>query len=224
MLRHIFLRRTTAIISRLGLFFSSVIFVHATLAQELIDRIAARVENNIILLSDVRHLGRYQMLVDGKSENEAQLLDRLIDQWVVQNEADASRFPRPTDAEIDQGVAALKKSFPSLQEYEERRKQSGLSEQQVRDKIATQIHLTNYLDSRFRPSVQVDAKAIEDFYKSAVLPRAKARGQEPPSLEASREVIQEALIEQSIDAQAEQWLKESRSRIHVARLLGEEKE
>jgi hypothetical protein len=220
----IFSRYAVSITCTLALFFSSLIFVYPSSAQELIDRIAARVENDIILLSDVRHLGRYQMLVDGKSETEAQLLDRLIDQWVVQNEADASRFPRPTDAEMDQGVAALKKSFPSLQEYEERRKQSGLSEQQVRDKIATQIHLTNYLDSRFRPSVQVDAKAIEDFYNSAVLPRAKARGQEAPSLEASRDVIQEALIEQSIDAQAEQWLKESRSRIHVERLLDEEKE
>jgi hypothetical protein len=220
----IFSRSAASIACILALFFSGLIFVYPSSAQELIDRIAARVENDIILLSDVRHLGRYQMLVDGKSETEPQLLDRLIDQWVVQNEADASRFPHPTDAEIDQGVAALKKSFPSLQEYEERRKQSGLSEQQVRDKIATQIHLTNYLDSRFRPSVQVDAKAIEDFYTSAVLPRAKARGQEPPSLEASRDVIQEALIEQSIDAQAEQWLKESRSRIHVERLLDEEKE
>jgi hypothetical protein len=220
----IFSRRSATFICALASFFSSITFVHASFAQELIDRIAARVENDIVLLSDVRHLGRYQMLVDGKSENEAQLLDRLIDQWVVQNEADASRFPRPTDAEIDQGVAALKKSFPSLQEYEERRKQSGLTEEQVRDKIATQIHLTNYLDSRFRPSVQVDAKAIEDFYNTAVVPRAKARGQDPPSLEASRDVIQEALIEQSIDAQAERWLKESRSRIHVERLLDEEKE
>jgi hypothetical protein len=224
MSRQIYSRRPASIACTFGLFFSMLSFTQTSLAQELIDRIAARVENDIILLSDVRHLGRYQMLVDGKSENEAQLLDRLIDQWVVQNEADAARFPRPTEGEIDQGVAALKKSFPSLQEYEERRKQSGLSEAQVRDKIATQIHLTNYLDSRFRPSVQVDAKAIEDFYNSAVLPRAKARGQEPPSLEASREVIQEALIEQSIDAQAERWLKESRSRIHVERLLDEEKE
>jgi len=220
----IFSRRPASISCMLALFLLSLTFVRASLPQELIDRIAARVENDIILLSDVRTLGRYQMLVDGKSENEAQLLERLIDQWVVQNEADASRFPRPTDAEIDQGVAALKKSFPSLQEYEERRKQSGLSEAQVRDKIATQMHLTNYLDSRFRPSVQVDARAIEDFYNSAVLPRAKARGQEPPSLEASRDVIQEALIQQSIDAQADRWLKESRSRIHVERLLGEEKE
>ena len=91
----------------------------------------------------------------------------------------------------------------------------------MRDKIATQLYLTNYLESRFRPAVQVDAKAIEEFYKTAVLPRAKARGQEPPSLEASREVIQEALVQQSIDNQADQWLKESRTRIHVERLLEE---
>jgi hypothetical protein len=190
-------------------------------AQEVIDRIAARIENDIILLSDVRQLGRYQMLADGKSESESQLLDRLIDQWVVQSEADASRFPRPTDAEIEQGLTALKKSFASPQEYEERKKQSGLSDVQVRDKIATQLYLTNYLDSRFRPAVQVDAKAIEDFYNTAVLPRAKARGQEPPSLEASRDTIQEALVEESINSQADRWLKESRSRIHVQRLLGE---
>lgn len=203
------------------LFLVGQVFPGVVSAQEVIDRIAARVENDIILLSDVQNLGRYQKLVDGKSEDESKLLDRLIDQWVVQNEADASRFPHPTDAEIEQVLTALKKSFSSPQEYEVRKKESGLNDVQVRDKAATQLYLTNYLDSRFRPSVQVDAKAIEDFYKTAVLPRAKARGQEPPSLEAARETIQEALVQQSIDEQADRWLKESRARIHVQRLLDE---
>lgn len=200
---------------------TGVIFSTPVFSQEVIDRIAARIESDIILLSDVRQLGRYQMLVEGKSEGDAQLLDRLVDQWVVQNEADASRFPPPPDADVEQAVAALKKSFASPQAYEERKKLSGLSDLEIRDKIATQLYLTDYLDSRFRPSVQVDAKAIEEFYKSAVLPRAKARGQEPPSLEASRDTIQEALVQQSIDSQAEQWLKDSRARIHVQRLLDE---
>jgi hypothetical protein len=145
-----------------------------------------------------------------------------MDQWVVQNEADASQFPKPSDAEIEQSLTALKKSFSSPEQYEARKKQSNLTDLQVRDKVATQLYLTNYLDSRFRPTVQVDAKAIEDFYNSAVLPRAKARGQDPPTLEASREIIQEALIQESINAQADQWLKESRTRIHVQRLLEEE--
>ena len=199
-------------------------FAAALPAQTVIDRIAARVENDIILLSDVRHLGKYQMLVDGKSEEETKLLDRLIDQWVVQLEADASRFPRPSDAEVDQSVAALKNSFGSPQKYEQRKLQSGLSDAEIRDELATQLSLTNYLDSRFRPAVQVDAKAIEEFYKTSVLPRAQARGQEPPSLESSRETIQEALVQKQIDNQADQWLKESRARIHVHRVMEDEKQ
>jgi parvulin-like peptidyl-prolyl isomerase len=213
--------RLLAVIALAGAICERPLSARAASAQEVIDRVAARIENDIILLSDVQQLGRYQKLVDGKSEDEAKLLDRLIDQWVVQNEADASRFPHPSDAEIEQSLATLKKSFASPQEYEERKKQSGLSDAEVRDKIATQLYLTNYLESRFRPSAQVDAKAIEEFYKTAVLPRAKARGQEPPSLEASRDVIQDALVQQSIDSQADQWLKESRARIHVERLLEE---
>jgi parvulin-like peptidyl-prolyl isomerase len=213
--------RLLAVMALAGAICERPLSARAIAAQEVIDRVAARIENDIILLSDVQQLGRYQKLVDGKSEDQAKLLDRLIDQWVVQNEADASRFPHPSDAEIEQSLATLKKSFDSPAEYEERQKQSGLSDTEVRDKIATQLYLTNYLESRFRPSVQVDAKAIEEFYKTAVLPRAKARGQEPPSLEASRDVIQDALVQQSIDKQADEWLKESRARIHVERLLEE---
>src|ERR1700676_5421301 len=100
----IFSRRAVSTTWVLVLSFFSLTFVHASSAQELIDRIAARVENDIILLSEFRHLGRYQMLVDGKSENEAQLLDRLIDQWVVQNEADPPLFPFPTDASMTTAV------------------------------------------------------------------------------------------------------------------------
>ena len=47
------------------------------LAQEVLDRIVARVENDVILLSDVRLLARYQLLVDGKSESDWEILNRL---------------------------------------------------------------------------------------------------------------------------------------------------
>jgi hypothetical protein len=86
---------------------------------------------------------------------------------------------------------------------------------------AVQLYLSNYLDSRFRPAVQIDPKAVEDFYQKAVLPRAKARGQEPPTLEASRDYIQEALVQSGINEQAEKWLKESRLRLHIEKLLEE---
>jgi len=187
-------------------------------SQETVDRIAARVENDVILLSDIRALSRYQQFLDGKSETDSQILDRLIDQWVVRTEADVS-FPHPYDAEIERGLERLRKSFASAEQYETRRKQSGLSEAEVRSIVASQLYLSNYLDSRFRPSVQVDSKAIEDFYASTVVPQAKARGQEPPALDAAHDLIQEALVQRGINEQAEKWLKESRARLHVEILL-----
>jgi hypothetical protein len=100
-------------------------------AQETLDRIVARVENDIILLSDVQALSRYQQLVEGKSEVPRQILDRLIDQWIVQTEAEVARFPHPSDADIDRGLSRLQKSFVSTEEYEARKKEIGLDDSET---------------------------------------------------------------------------------------------
>jgi parvulin-like peptidyl-prolyl isomerase len=195
--------------------------VGSSAAQTIVDRIAGRVENDIILLSDIRSLSRYQQFLDGKSETDAQILDRLIDQWIVRTEADASRFPRPSDAEVERGVERLRESFTSTEEYELRKKQSGLSASEIREMVAMQLYLSSYLDSRFRPGVQIDPKTIEDFYEKSVVPRAKERGQEPPPLDAARDFIQEALVQRGINDQADRWLIESKARLHIEKYLDE---
>lgn len=190
--------------------------------QEVVDRIVARVDNDIILLSDVRALQHYEEFLDGKSKDDSATLDLLIDQWVVRSEAEVAGFQQPKEEEIDRGVSRVVKSFASPEEYEARRKQTGLSDGDIRKMVASQLYLSNYLDSRFRPSVQIDEKAIDDFYQNSVVPRAKARGQEPPTLDASRDIIREALIESDINNQTDRWLKESRARLHVQKFLDEE--
>ena len=190
-------------------------------AQEVVDRMVARVENDVILLSDVRALARYQQFLDGQRETDDQILDRLIDQWIVRTEAEASHSPQPSEADIDRGLSRVRDSFASEEEYQARMKQAGLSEQDVRAMVVSQLYLSNYLDSRFRAAVHIDPKEVEDFYQTAVVPRAKARGQEPPSLDAARDSIQEALVQNGINQQAERWLKESRLRLHIEKSLAE---
>lgn len=190
-------------------------------AQKVVDRVAARVEEEVILQSDIELLGRYQLLVDGKSESEAQILDRLIDQWIVRKEAEASRFPAASDSDIDRGMQRLERSFAKKEDYAAQREKAGLSEAELRQIVTTQTYLNNYLDSRFRPIVQVDEKAIQDFYNDALIPRAKARGQEPPSFDAARDLIQEVLIQRGINEQADKWLKESRTRLSITKFLNE---
>jgi hypothetical protein len=191
-------------------------------AQQVLDRMVARVENDIILLSDVRELGRYQQFVDGKAESDKEILDRLIDQWIVRNEAKAALFPQPSEEDIDRSLRRLKRSFSSPEAFEERKKQSGLTDEDILRMLKSQLYLSNYLDTRFRPSIQIDEPAIEDYYKTRVVPRAESRGQTPPTIEAAHDFIQEALVQRAINVQADKWLKESRTRVRVDNLLGED--
>ncbi len=206
---------------RVLLFWLSLVIPGGMAAQEIVDRIVARVENDIILLSDIRALSRYQQFLDGKSETDTQILERLIDQWIVRTEAGVSRFPQPSDADIDRELERVQKSFASKEEFEARRKQIGLSAAEIREMVAAQLYLSNYLDSRFRPGVQIDPKTIDDFYEKSVVPRAKARGQEPPPLDTARDFIQEALVQRGINDQADQWLIESKARLHIEKSLDE---
>jgi hypothetical protein len=137
----------------------------------------------------------------------------------VRNEASVARFPQPSDADVDKSLANLQRSFASPEEYETRRKRSGLSEEELREIVKSQIYQSNYLDARFRPSTQIDDKDIEEFYRTRVVPRAESSGQKPPTLDEAREFIQEALVQKAINEQSDQWLKESRTRVRVEKLL-----
>lgn len=190
-------------------------------AQEVVDRIVARVDTDIILLSDVRTLAKYQSLLDEKSESDAQILDRLIDQWIVRNEAKAALFPQPSDADVQRSLERLQRSFSSPEAFEERKKQAGLSDEELLRLLRSQLYLSNYLDSRFRSATHVEEQEIEEFYKTRLVPRAESRGQTPPTLDAARPFIQEALVQKAINDQADRWLKESRGRLKVENLLDE---
>jgi hypothetical protein len=190
-------------------------------AQEVADRIVARVETDIILLSDVRQLNRYQVFLDGKAQTDADILNRLIDQWIVRNEAGVARFPQPSEDDVNRSIERLERSFSSPEEFQARQKQSGITDDEIRRFVRAQLYLSNYLDSRFRPAIQIDETAIEDFYKSRVVPRAESRGQTPPTLETARDFIQEALVQRAINEQADRWLKESRTRVRVEIMLDE---
>jgi hypothetical protein len=190
-------------------------------AQEVVDRIVARVETEIILQSDVRQLSRYQAFLDGKPQSDADILNRLIDQWIVRSEAGVARFPQPSEEDVNRSIERLKRSFSSPDEFQTRQKLNGITDDEIRRFVRAQLYLSNYLDSRFRPSIQIDDKAIEEFYRSRVVPRAESRKQTPPTLENARDFIQEALVQRAINEQADLWLKESRSRVRVETMLDE---
>ncbi len=87
---------------------------------QVVDRIVAHIEDDIITLSEVRELAAYQQLVDGHAEPDDRILNELIEQWVVNNEATATQFPQPAESEVNREVARIQATLPEPQAYNER--------------------------------------------------------------------------------------------------------
>jgi hypothetical protein len=182
---------------------------------EMLDRIVARVENDIILLSEMQELAAYQQLLEGRAEPQDKLLRRLIEQWVVRSEAQSAQFPSPEAREVDAEMDQIRSRFATPQAYNERLAAVGLSPQVLRRLVEQQFYLARFLDYKFRPAVQVEDEAITKYYQDELVPALQARGQTAPPLDDVREQIRDLLTERGINERADSWFEETESRLQI---------
>lgn len=191
------------------------------LAQQVVDRIVARIEDDIIVLSEVRELGRFQQLVEGRSAAGPKLLEQLIEQWIVSTEAEAARFPHPAAADVDRELARLEQQSGGVEAFRGRLQGLGLARDAVRRQLARQLWLTRYLDYKFRPAARVDDAQVERYYREELALGLAARGQKVPPLADVREQVRELLIQRDISQRAGRWLEETRPRLRIEIQPGE---
>jgi parvulin-like peptidyl-prolyl isomerase len=184
-------------------------------AGRVVDRIVARIEGDIILLSQVRELGAFQQLVDGKSESDDGLLAELIEQWIVQTEAAQSRFPEPAQSEVDRELARLVAQFASPEAYAGKLRELGLSASQVRQLLARQIYIERYIDYKFRPSVQIKSQDVQNYYQNELLPELLKKNEAAPSRADVEGQILELLTQRAITDLATKWLDDTKSRLKI---------
>jgi parvulin-like peptidyl-prolyl isomerase len=181
----------------------------------VVDRIVARIEGDIILLSQVRELGAFQRLVEGRAESDERLLAELIEQWIVQTEANQSHFPQPAQSEVDRELARLVAQFGSPEAYAAKLRELGLSAEQVRQLLARQIYVERYIDYKFRPTVQIQTPDIEGYYQKELLPELAKKNQLTPRLADVEGEIRELLTQRAITELATKWLEETKSRLKI---------
>lgn len=191
--------------------------LHAAPAQDarVVDRIAARIEGDIILQSQVRELSAFQQLLEGRSESDGQLLQELIEQWIVQTEASASRFQQPAQSEVDRELARIKTQFAPDAKYQARLQELGLSDDQVRETLTREIYVERYVDYKFRPSVQVDQTAVDAYYKDELLPALVKRNEPAPPRAQVENDIREVLVQRGISDLTTKWLEDTKSRLKI---------
>lgn len=181
----------------------------------VVDRIVAHIEDDIITLSEQRELSAYQQLVDGHSESDDKLLNELIEQWVVNNEAVSTQFPPAAESEVSREVTRIQGQFSSPQTYDQRLADLGLTQDDIKRMVAREIYLARYLDYKFRPAVQISDDDIAKYYRENLVPELTAKGQSAPPIDQVTEQIRELLVQQGVNERAASWFDETKSRLKI---------
>jgi len=184
-------------------------------AGVVVDRVAARIENDIITLSDIRELAAYQRLAGREPAPDSELLRNLIDQWIVANDAAAAHFPPPSGPQVDAEFAALRNQIGSPEIFAARLRELNLSVESVRRMVARQMFLDAYLEHKFRAVARVQPGDVERYYQDEFTPQLQRRKQPVPPLDDVRDSITELLLERDITRRAQQWIDQARAQLDI---------
>jgi peptidyl-prolyl cis-trans isomerase C len=143
----------------------------ATLPPDKIPAVVARVNGKEIKkgeLMDGAQLVQVRMAQSGQRVNPTadlyrQVLDQLIAINLLQQDARAQGVT-VSDDEVQQAVAARKRSFPSEEVYKKALVQAGVTENDLRDRAREQLTLQKYVETKLAPKATVSDQAVRDFY------------------------------------------------------------
>lgn len=192
-------------------------------AQQVVDRIIATVNSSPITQRDCELQLRYEALVEGQPLSSATLphevLDRVIDQELVRQQMKGQDLSVPA-SEVDGKVEQIRgQTAAGDPAWRAALAHYGMTEGEVRDRVAVQLAVLHFVEQRLRPSVHVDAKAVETYYRESLLPQLRQRGAAEVPLPEVEGKIEEVLAQRQMDQALSTWLQDLRRQAAVRILL-----
>lgn len=193
-------------------------------AGDVLDRIVATVNNHIILQSEWQDAVRYEAFVAGRAldrvqaEDRKAALDHLIDQELLREQMRSSGFPHSSSEEVEKSIQEIRKRYPSAESdavWQAALSRYGLTEKELKKRVALQVDLIGLVDSRLRPNVVIDSKSIESYYNQELLPRLQQSGAGQVPLAEVTPKIRELLTQQKMNQMLVAWLQDLRSGSHI---------
>ncbi|PYV43047.1 MAG: hypothetical protein DMG06_12100 [Acidobacteria bacterium] len=189
---------------------------------EIIDRIVAVVNHQIITLSDVEQERKFLEIgiaeaddfrdqPEKKKEIRLELTEKLIEQNLILQQMQEFPGLDVSPEEIESQIVSIRRKLGSAEEWEQLLNRLHITLEDVRMRVKWQLQAMKFFDYRFRQFVVVDQKEIEGYYRNEFLTELRRKGiTEQPPLPEVEEKIQAILIEEKLNAQIEDWLKSLR--------------
>jgi hypothetical protein len=134
-------------------------------AQQLLDRIVARVGATVITQTDVEAALALGIVEPRPGEDRTAAGTRqLIDRQLLL--AEVARFPpmEPSAADVDALVARMRTRAGA--DFAALVKRTGLDEQRIRDLARDSLRIQAYLDQRFGAAAQASVQEARDYYEA----------------------------------------------------------
>jgi peptidyl-prolyl cis-trans isomerase SurA len=178
---------------------------------EIIDRVLAVVDTQIITLSDVRAALRFGLVPeDVTTDPTGAVLQRLIDRRLMLIEVDRYAPPEPSEAAVNASLAAVERRFKDALGLEIALNQSSLTREELRRHLRDTLRIESYLQQRFSTSVQVSDDEVARYYREH--PEEFTREGQVRSFEEARETARARVIEHQRATFVTQWIEGLRKR------------
>lgn len=189
-------------------------------AGDILDRIVATVNNHIILQSEWEDAIRYEAFLSGRPLDQVNAgdrkaaLDRLIDQELLREQMRSSDFPHASSEVVEKRIQEIRKQYGESENesaWKAALVRYGLTEDELRRRVALQQDLLGLVDARLRPNVIIDSKSIESYYNQELLPQLRQSGAQQVPLAEVTPKIKELLTQQKMNQMLVSWLHDLRS-------------
>ncbi len=154
----------------------AVLFLPPVVMAEILDKIVAVVNGDIITLSELREVSvpylekmktQYSINYDGEQvkETEKRILDQLIDEKLVNQEADRLEIVIEKK-DIDMAIRETRENNKlSEDQFKQILIEEGMSLEKYREQLKDQMKKMRLLDQEIKSKVQVTKKEIEEYHK-----------------------------------------------------------
>lgn len=197
-----------------------VLFLFGLLFQfgvaEIIDRIAVSLGNQVITVSEIEREIRIAAFLNGDKPDfspvsRRKTADRLIEQKLIRKELELSHYAKPGPDEVEATVQEVSARFPNVEQFRRGLEPYGISEPDLRAHLEWQLTALRFIEFRFRQGIQITEPEIREYLEKQV----GSKWREQKLTDETRDQIEETLIEQRVDKQLDEWIRDARKRTQV---------
>jgi len=185
-------------------------------AGEVIERVLAVVGSDVITLGDVTAARDLRLVaVQPSPDPIGDTLGRLVDRSLMLAEVDRYLPPEPTQEAIDRELTAVRARFPTEAAFDAVIAKVGLDERYLREILRQDLRIRAYVEQRFTIPPPADEE-VEAYYREHA-PIFAGAGAVPP-LDAVRERVVQAIVEERRKELVDTWVAGLRRRADITNL------